>query len=486
MHLRFLHNEHGAITIAESLIAIGIGLAILLITVQAKNSDFEYDRAARAGQLVAAYASAAAAWIANEPPAVDGTYSADDLQDCADPDGDRYLPCTFSKQTAIPYAFDQNNNPINFGVLEIVVNVGMPGAVGTIDFGTFRAGTETAGSAPLARPDLAAIVYQTAAKQGSAGVFESFNLAFAKEDLTGLITDPNDPSYDQSAIDDLARILAQVGSIDNNSPFLRLDGSNQMTGALTFNNGMQIGIDGEGLTFGGDGNVEIQTLSGGLVVSGSIEAAALTADSAQVDALKVMPADGVSGAGFDRFDQSSDIVRIDGDIAGLKSDVQANTLAHSANQAKIATNASQISLLGGKVNVNTSAIGKLRTDLNQANLDIDALESNIASMPGNSSGDALCSPSKSELITSKAASGYQIHFDLSTGVGSSSCHSGYCTAVDRCGDTISLSRRKPLNPWTGNPGIYKVQSADGNSCVSYRVNFYRSCPCIAPDPGSCK
>ncbi len=486
MHLQFWHNERGAITIAESLIAIGIGIAILMITAQTKKNDFEYDRAARAGQLVAAYASAAAAWIANEPPAVSGTYSADDLQDCADPDGARYLSCTFSKQTAIPYAFDPSNNPINFGALEIVVNVGASGAVGTIDFGTFRAGGEAAGTVPLARSDLAAVVYKTAAQQTHAGAFEYFNLAFAKEDLTGLITNPSDPSYDQSAIDDLARILAQVGSIDSNTPFLRLDGSNQMTGALTFNNGMQIGIDGNGLTFGGEGDIEIQTLSGGLLVSGNIGAAMLTADSVEVDALKVAPANGVSGAGFDRLDQSSDIVRIDGDITSLKSNVQANATAHRDNQAKIATNASQISLLGGKVNVNTAAIGQLQTDLNQTNQDLDSLESNIASISSSLPKDTLCSPSKSELIASKAASGYQIHFDLSTGVGTSSCHSGYCTAVDRCGDTISLSKRRPLHPWKGNPGFYKVQSAGGTSCVSYRVNFYRSCPCVAPDPGSCK
>ena len=55
------------------------------------------------------------------------------------------------------------------------------------------------------------------------------------------------PSFDQAAIDDLSRLQARVGAQAGDAPFLRLDGANQMTAGINFDNGMQVNMDGPGL-----------------------------------------------------------------------------------------------------------------------------------------------------------------------------------------------------------------------------------------------
>ena len=157
---------------------ISIGLIALTVWAQAKLSEFQTDNAANAGRAIAAYSRAASVWLAENPPTADGTFEISDLQDCADPDGARYLSCTFGAQTPIVYARNDTGDPVNYGNLDIDVVITPAGATGIIDFGVFRSGDdENEDGLPDSRPDLASIAFQAAAEETGAGVLEFFEMS---------------------------------------------------------------------------------------------------------------------------------------------------------------------------------------------------------------------------------------------------------------------------------------------------------------------
>ena len=296
------HSEKGAITIVETLIVLSIGLIALTVWAQAKLSEYQNSNAANAGRAIAAYSRAASVWLAENPPGADGTFTISDLQDCADPDGARYLSCTFGAQTPVVYARNDTGDPVNYGNLDIDVVITPEGATGVIDFGVFRAGDdENEDGLPDSRPDLASIAFQSAAEETGAGVLEFFEMMFARESPLGLEFDPDEASFDQAAIDDLSRLQARVGALAGDAPFLRLDGANEMSAGINFDNGMQVNMDGVGLEFQGPGDVGVSTATGTLVVAQNIQTAALKSDSAVIDELTVEPLTGVKGAGFERL-----------------------------------------------------------------------------------------------------------------------------------------------------------------------------------------
>ena len=351
-------SEKGAITVAETLIALAIGLVVLTIWAQAKLSELETANAGNAGRAIAAYSRAASVWLAENPPAADGIFTISDLQDCTDPAGARFLSCTFDAQTPIAYAQNDAGDPVNYGNLQIDVEITPAGATGVIDFGVFRSGDdENEDDLPDSRPDLASIAFQTAAEETGAGVLGFFEMMFARESPLGVQFDPDEADFDQVAIDDLSRLQSRVGAQAGDVPFLRLDGANQMAAGITFNNGMQVNMDGGGLAFQGPGDVGVQTDTGTLVVAQNIQTVALQSDSAVIDALTVEPADGVQGSGFDRFNQAPDVVRIDGDVIRLTTRVE-------VNESGIGTNAEEITRLTGEVNDNL-----LNIETNQQNIE---------------------------------------------------------------------------------------------------------------------
>ena len=83
-----------------------------------------------------------------------------------------------------------------------------------------------------------------------------------------------------------------------------------MSAGISFDNGMQVNMDGGGLEFQGPGDVGVSTATGTLVVAQNIQTAALQSDSAVFDELTVEPTAGVQGAGFERFNQAPDVVRM--------------------------------------------------------------------------------------------------------------------------------------------------------------------------------
>ena len=237
------------------------------------------------------------------------------------------------------------------------------------------AATRTKTDLPDSRPDLASIAFQTAAEETGAGVLGFFEMMFARESPLGVQFDPDEADFDQAAIDDLSRLQARVGAQAGDVPFLRLDGANQMAAGISFNNGMQVNMDGGGLAFQGPGDVGVRTDTGTLVVAQNIQTAALQSDSAVFDELTVEPPAGVQGAGFERFNQAPDVVRIDGDVIRLATQVQVNEL-------DIGTNAVEITRLTGEVNdnllnieTNRQGIEDQGTLLGEHDLAISALES---------------------------------------------------------------------------------------------------------------
>ncbi len=482
-------GEKGAITVVESLIAIAIGLAVIVTVAQTKVSQMEYDRAVDAGHAVAAYTRAASAWIANSPPASSGSFSINNLQDCADVDGARHLPCVYDADTPIPYAFDTGGNPIDFGDLRIDVTVSSSGTSGVIDFGTFRAGSdENSDSLPDSRPDLAGKVLQTASKQSAAGVLGFFILEFFEQAPTGIILDRSDPGFDQARVDNLSRIRARIGSTADDVPFLRVDGGNEMTGSLVFDNGMQITKNTNSLSIEGPGDVEIQTTTGNLVVAGEIQTASLDADSAEFAALSVAPSDGVSGDGFDRFDQAPDISRIDSDMLGLAQRLSSTESDTQTNRSNIALNSTEISRLTGTVNRNTTDIAAISADLNEADRkinqninDISTLSDSLSKLPS----ESACAPSKIAVISDMSSKGYKYHYDTNALTGSAGCFGTTCYGTDRCGDTVRGTMRVS-SAWAGNPEKYSARDSTLLSCSDYNINFYRTCSCHVPRAPSCK
>ena len=452
------YSEKGAITIVETLIVLSIGLIALTIWAQAKLSEFQTANAANAGRAIAAYSRAASVWLAENPPAADGVFTISDLQDCADLDGARFLSCTFGAQTPIAYARNDVGDPVNYGNLDIDVVITPAGATGIIDFGVFRSGAdENEDGLPDSRPDLASVAFQTAAEETGAGVLGFFEMMFALESPVGLQFDPDEADFDQAAIDDLSRLQARVGAQAGDAPFLRLDGANQMTAGITFNNGMQVNMDGGGLAFQGPGDVEVRTDTGTLVVEQNIQTAALQSDSAVFDELTVDPPAGVQGAGFDRFNQAPDVVRIDGDVIRLTGEVNDNLFNIETNRQDI------------------DAHGIL---LGEHNLAISALESESPSPPGPQPPPPppppppLCAPLWSQVNSEMQGLGYRY--------------------ISYCGDSCSGACPEAdghyncYGPYSGNPVTYIVRNANTLYCETRTRIFHAGVGCDGPSESVCK
>ena len=462
------HSEKGAITIVETLIVLSIGLIALTIWAQAKLSEFQTANAANAGRAIAAYSRAASVWLAENPPAADGVFTISDLQDCADLDGARFLSCTFGAQTPIAYARNDVGDPVNYGNLDIDVVITPAGATGIIDFGVFRSGAdENEDGLPDSRPDLASVAFQTAAEETGAGVLGFFEMMFALESPVGLQFDPDEADFDQAAIDDLSRLQARVGAQAGDAPFLRLDGANQMSAGIGFDNGMQVNMDGGGLAFQGPGDVEVRTDTGTLVVAQNIQTAALQSGSAVFDELTVEPTAGVQGAGFERFNQAPDVVRIDGDVIRLTTRVE-------INESGIGTNAAEINRLTGEVNDNLFNIETNRQDidahgilLGEHNLAISALESDSPPPPL-----PVCAPLWSTVNTEIQELGYRYYSYCGQSCYLSSCPQW--TGTYNC-----------AGPYSGNPVTYINRNANTLNCETRHRNFYTSARCrstISPNP----
>ena len=455
------YSEKGAITIVETLIVLSIGLIALTIWAQAKLSEFQTANAANAGRAIAAYSRAASVWLAENPPAADGVFTISDLQDCADLDGARFLSCTFGAQTPIAYARNDVGDPVNYGNLDIDVVITPAGATGIIDFGVFRSGAdENEDGLPDSRPDLASVAFQTAAEETGAGVLGFFEMMFALESPVGLQFDPDEADFDQAAIDDLSRLQARVGAQAGDAPFLRLDGANQMTAGITFNNGMQVNMDGGGLAFQGPGDVEVQTDTGTLVVAQNIQTAALQSDSAVFDELTVEPSAGVQGAGFERFNQAPDVVRIDGDVIRLTGEVNDNLFNIETNRQDI------------------DAHGIL---LGEHNLAISALESESPSPPRPPPPrppppppppPPVCAPLWSQVNSEMQGLGYRY--------------------ISYCGDSCQgacpqqAGHYNCYGPYSGNPVTYIVRNANTLYCETRTRKFHAGVSCARPSSSVCK
>ena len=328
------NRERGAITVAETLIALAIAASILITWAYLRSAELTSENARLAGRMIAAYSRAAAEWLSEAPPATAGDYGIGSLQDCADPAGARYLSCTFPSTSRIPFAFTTAGTPVSLGDLVIRVTLGTDGAAGDIDFGIIRRGEDTNDDGlPDSRPDIAAIAHRVASEETGAGVTDFFELVFARDDPTGLVFDPTDPAFDQAAIDDMARLQARVGA-SVNAPFLRTDGSNDMQAGITFVNGVQIvpGTDNLAITGGT-----------GLVVDTAITVPTLTATDISASAtLTVDPVGGVLGAGFDRFDQAQAVTDNTADIASQQTSIATIETNVAANLARIEANTDAI------------------------------------------------------------------------------------------------------------------------------------------------
>ena len=377
------NKEKGAITIVETLVVLGVGIAVLMFYAIQQGDRLEVDGARAAGRDIANYTRAASVWIAASPPSTPGNYGIADLQDCADPAGARFLPCAFTEDITIRYATNAAGEPVNFADLVIEVALPPEGPTGSIDFGVFRQGDDANDDGfPDPRPDLAAIALQHASEETPSGVFGYFSLQFAREDLTGLVTDPNDPSFDLAEVENVARIQATVGAHAAASPFLRVDGSNQMQNGITFVNGVQLSMSADRLEIDAPGGIDFET---------DVRVETLAATEVSVsDELQVIAANGVTGAGFDRLDQSADIVRIDGDVVRLSQDIDLNRLAIGQNLADITSNAANTASLQNDVQDNRTRIGSNAREISDVSIQVDQLILSIEDPPS----AAASSPSR--------------------------------------------------------------------------------------------
>ena len=471
------NKEKGAITIVETLVVLGVGIAVLMFYAVQQGDRLEVDGARAAGRDIANYTRAASVWIAESPPSTPGNYGIADLQDCADPAGARFLPCAFTENITIRYATNAAGEPVNFADLVIEATLPPEGPTGSIDFGVFRQGDDANDDGfPDPRPDLAAIALQHASEETPSGVFGYFSLQFAREDLAGLVTDPNDPSFDIAEVENVARIQATVGAHAAAAPFLRVDGSNQMQSGITFVNGVQLNMSADRLEIDAPGGINFETdvrvenLSATDLTATTLETQTATVS----DELQVIAADGVTGAGFDRLDQSDDIVRIDGDVVRLSQDIDLNSRAIDQNAANIASNAADTVMLQLDVQDNRNQIGINAQNINDVGTQVGQLMSDIEDMEnGTNTEVSVCAPLWATVNNQMAAAGYRYYSYCGN-----SCTKG-CpewTGTYRCTGPSSL-----------NPVTYMRRDISTLNCETLTVNFYTSAWCRSTISGNpCK
>ena len=370
--------------------------------------------------------------------------------------------------------------------LIIVVDVLPAGANATIDFGVFRGGDDENGDGLAdSRPDLAAIAFREASEETGAGVMNFFRLQFARDDLTGLVTDPDDPAFDLVEWDSLSRLEAQVGA-QVDAPFLLVDGGNEMNAGLTFNNGMQLNMDADGLSFQGTGDVGIQSLVADEVQADQLSAETSQLTSSDIDALTVNPVAGVRGAGFDRLDQSADITRIDGELADHDTRITANLNSITANTADIATNRSNIASNTADIATNRSNIASNTTAIAANAAASAANRSNISTNRRNIAANAAairnipsipsCTPTRSAVISRNPGRVYYESRYPSTNRLCSSSSPLPLGLNSACYPTVSRLGASVQSYQTRNP---QTLQCEGNT-----ITFYSSC-CVTGTTG-CK
>ena len=466
------NKEKGAITIVETLVVLGVGIAVLMFYAIQQGDRLEVDGARAAGRDIANYTRAASVWIAEDPPATVGNYGIADLQDCADPAGPRFLPCAFTEDITIRYATNAAGEPVNFADLVIEVTLPPEGPMGSIDFGVFRQGDDANDdgfSDP--RPDLAAIALQHASEETPSGVFGYFSLQFAREDLAGLVTDPNDPSFDIAEVENVARIQATVGAHAAASPFLRVDGSNQMQNGITFVNGVQLNMDGNRLEIEAPGGINFEAdVRVGNLLAREIDTTNLETQIATVsDELQVVEPDGATGAGFDRLDQLADIVRIDGDVVRLLQDIDLNKIAIDLNTDNITSNAANTAMLQTDVQDNRNQIGTNAALINSVGEQVGQL---IADMDSITMPDvSVCAPLWATVNAEMSGLGYRNYSNCGN-----SCTKGCLEwrGTYRC-----------TGPSSRNPVTYMRRNISTLNCETLTANFYTSSYCYSTITNPC-
>ena len=480
--MKWRNKEKGAITIVETLIALSVGIAVLIIWSLQQGHRLEVDGARAAGRDIATFTRAASTWIAEAPPAAAGNYGIGDLQDCANPTGARFLPCAYSGNTAIRYAFNAAGEPVNFANLAIEVTLPPAGPTGTIDFGVFRHG-EDANDDGLSdsRPDLAAIALQHASEETAPGVFGYFALQFAREDPTGLVTDPDDPAFDLAELENIARIQAQVGAHPAAAPFLRVDGSNQMNSGITFVNGVQLAMNDDRLDIDAPGGINFKTdVNVENLTAREIDATTLETQTVTVsDELKVDVADGVTGTGFDRLDQSADIVRIDGDVVRLSQDIDINRTAIDLNRINIASNAADMAALQidvqdnrSQINTNTHSILTNTQNLYDLGVEVGLMKTGMEAL----TDVAVCSPTNSLANAAAHADNPEYQYNARC-----DCHwreSTCSTSTNNCAPyEVATGPDHRVGRGTGNFLTYNYQTRDSYTllCTDRTASIYERC-----------
>lgn len=371
-------KDRGAVTIVETMIVLAIGLAIVVVWAQQRAHQSQVDAAMQSGRAIADFSRAASTLLVENPPTTATTLTVNNLQECNNPAGLRFLSCAYSGDTTLPHIRDLDGDPVTFGDLTIDVQVLPQGPSGTIDFGVFRGNADTNGDGRLdARPDLAAIALNEARTETSAGVLGFFEITFARENPTGIEFDPTSTSYDPNEIDNLARVQVRVGANAADTPFLRRDGSNQMTGALTFQNAMSITPTPNGLTIAGTGDVRVE--AGELFADDGLTTTDLNMNTATVtNSLNLSDADGAQGDGFDRLDQADAVNRIDGEIDQIDEEVDQINDDVGQISGKVNQLDSDITRIDGSIVQINSSVASLDTRLLETNRSVSRTNTNVA------------------------------------------------------------------------------------------------------------
>ncbi len=455
-------REQGAITIVESLIAIAIGITILVVWAQQQSHKLQSDTARQTGRSIAAFSRATSVALAENPPTAATTLLIADLQDCTDPAGVRFLACNYRADTVLPYILNDEGDAVTFGDLEIDVQIQPQGPQATIDFGVFRSGRDRdENGLPDARPDLAAIALNEAQTETSAGVLGFFEVVFAQEDPTGIEFDPDSATYDSSAIDDLARIQTRIGVNSGDAPFLRLDGSNEMTGGITFENTMSIQPLNDGLAISGGGGLTIS--DGTLEANSGITTSDITTEEiTATESLTLPSAEGAIGEGFARLDQSADVSRIDGEVTQNRNDLITLT-------GRIEAHDTSINAIQSDVSANTNRFSLY--------CDTDCVDDIYSAMPDEAPDEWIpktCSPSRATALA-------QRNSDSQYPWNSDNCNQSRFSVNSRCSTTTGCIKSSEYCTWGSNGGGYEyvssVRLSGGSKIFAYGTRNAQTLQC---------
>ena len=455
-------RQKGAVTVVESLIALTIGIAILIVWAQAQGHKVQVENAKHAGRMMAVYARAASQYLLDNRPTVSQTLTITDLQDCATSNSSRqYLACTYGSDTSIPYATDSEGETLTYSNLFIAVSVTPSASIGTIDFGVFRSGSsDDEDKLPKARPDLAAIALQAAKNQFNSETQQFFEFSYKRNVFPDLDPDDPDDQISRSDLNELASIQADFDLNSNELPFLRIDGSNQMEGAISFSNNMSIKPTAVGLVVEGEGDVEFNNTSVILTANLNAQDAEATNFTA-TDSLTVNAEFGAQGEGFTHLDQreevsnlDSDILRIDQDMTRMNSVIEENTSGIEFNSNLLQTNSTAIFTNTNNIQTNFNNVALNAEWIGNLQVQLDNLE-----IPPSTNPVPDCLPSKSDVVISYAKLGFD-----ENNIDDYDCR----TNSSICYDQV----RRPAS---GISETYQVRDLSTLQCSTKSITFYSYC-----------